>query len=67
MYFFTGDMCSCFCFHGSSRRPTVLTVDMTGKGDYRTIQEAIDAIPAAANNSTSAAIVTINVNPGIYT
>ncbi|XP_023157068.1 putative pectinesterase 11 [Zea mays] len=51
----------------SSRRPTVLTVDMTGKGDYRTIQEAIDAIPAAANNSTSAAIVTINVNPGIYT
>jgi len=48
----------------SSRRPTVLTVDMTGKGDYRTIQEAIDAIPAAANNSTSAAIVTINVNPG---
>ncbi|OQU79378.1 hypothetical protein SORBI_3008G135901 [Sorghum bicolor] len=51
----------------SSPRPVIVTVDQAGRGHYRTIQEAINAIPARANNSTSATIARINVNPGIYT
>ena len=50
---------------GSSAMPgsigNLLTVDQSGKGDYRKIQDAIDAAPA--NNSAGTAI---RILPGVY-
>ncbi|XVE56066.1 hypothetical protein DITRI_Ditri03aG0207200 [Diplodiscus trichospermus] len=39
----------------------LISVDQSGKGDYRTIQEAIDAVPSNNNE-----LVYILVKPGIY-
>uniref|UniRef100_A0ACD5VHK7 Uncharacterized protein n=2 Tax=Avena sativa TaxID=4498 RepID=A0ACD5VHK7_AVESA len=39
----------------------LLTVDQSGKGDHRKIQDAIDAVPA--NNSAG---VVIRIKPGVY-
>ncbi|TVU02525.1 hypothetical protein EJB05_51935, partial [Eragrostis curvula] len=41
----------------------VVTVDQSGKGDHRRIQDAIDAAPA--NDSTGATVV-IRIRPGVY-
>ncbi|CAM0881831.1 unnamed protein product [Alopecurus aequalis] len=50
---------------GSSAMPgsigNLLTVDQSGKGDYRKIQDAIEAVPA--NNSAG---TVIRINPGVY-
>nr|XP_034597861.1 putative pectinesterase 11 isoform X2 [Setaria viridis] len=44
-------------------RQLVLTVDQSGRGDHRRIQDAIDAAPA---NDDSAGSVVIRIKPGVY-
>jgi pectinesterase len=50
---------------GASAMPgsvsNLLTVDQSGKGDHRTIQDAINAVPA---NSSAATV--IRIRPGVY-
>ncbi|XP_062208500.1 putative pectinesterase 11 [Phragmites australis] len=68
-------LCLCFasvpCFSSESddgaagmpaSRQLVITVDQSGKGDHRTIQDAIDAAPA----NDSAGSVVIRIKPGVY-
>ncbi|KAL6614865.1 hypothetical protein ACP70R_037135 [Stipagrostis hirtigluma subsp. patula] len=43
-------------------RQLVVTVDQSGKGDHRRIQDAVDAAPA---NSSAGAVV-IRIKPGVY-
>uniref|UniRef100_A0A0D9V3A9 Pectinesterase n=1 Tax=Leersia perrieri TaxID=77586 RepID=A0A0D9V3A9_9ORYZ len=52
---------SCFVSSVSMPSPVVITVDQSGNGDHRTIQDAIDAAPA----NDSAAVV-IRIRPGVY-
>ncbi|XP_025815400.1 putative pectinesterase 11 [Panicum hallii] len=44
------------------RRQLVLTVDQSGRGDHRRIQDAVDAAPA---NSSPGSVV-IRIKPGVY-
>jgi pectinesterase len=46
-------------------RQLVLTVDQSGRGDHRRIQEAIDAA-APANDDSAAGSVVIRIKPGVY-
>ncbi|KAK3164863.1 hypothetical protein QOZ80_1AG0025800 [Eleusine coracana subsp. coracana] len=45
------------------QRQRVVTVDQSGKGDHRRIQDAIDAVPA---NDSAAGAVVIRIRPGVY-
>ena len=44
------------------RRQLVLTVDWSGRGDHRRVQDAVDAAPA----NSSAGSVVIRIKPGVY-
>ncbi|CAL4955548.1 unnamed protein product [Urochloa decumbens] len=44
-------------------RQLVLTVDQSGRGDHRRIQDAIDAAPA---NGSGGSVVVIRIKPGVY-
>ncbi|KAF0906742.1 hypothetical protein E2562_012558 [Oryza meyeriana var. granulata] len=52
-------LCSCFVI--SSMPSAVVTVDQSGKGDHRRIQDAIDAAPANGSAGTI-----IRIKPGVY-
>ena len=39
----------------------LIVVDQSGKGDYRTIREAINAVP-----SKNSELIYISIKPGIY-
>ncbi|KAF8675930.1 hypothetical protein HU200_047429 [Digitaria exilis] len=47
-----------------SRQLVVVTVDQSGRGDHRRIQDAIDAAPA--NDDYSGSSVVIRIKPGVY-
>lgn len=51
-------LCSCFAIAMPS---VVVTVDQSGKGDHRRIQDAIDAAPANDSSRT-----VIRIKPGVY-
>ncbi|KAG2599362.1 hypothetical protein PVAP13_5KG450600 [Panicum virgatum] len=48
---------------GPRRRQLILTVDQSGRGDHRRVQDAVDAAPA---NSSAGSVVVIRIKPGLY-
>jgi pectinesterase len=54
-------LCLVLSMHGSAQPTSKITVSPDGKGDYRTVQDAFNAIPL--NNKT---VITIFLRNGIY-
>ena len=61
-------LCFCFCSAissddaaGTGAMRGSIVVDQSGKGNYRKIHDAIDAVPA---NSSAGTV--IRINPGVY-